>query len=117
VTNHELLKAPRQTLNPQQRQRQFVLRRELTAVLCPACLKPVDALAAAGIDVEASDFGGKETNYCCPHCAARLERITLPLAAAGAWHWRLDHDWLLDRLHKARLYEREHSSEAGESGP
>jgi hypothetical protein len=106
VTNRELLKASKEALGAVDRQRQHLLRVELTAVPCPACLTPVNALSAAGIDIDAYSFGAEEPTYCCPHCLAHLEQV-VPLFPVGpGWLWQLNHNWLAERLHKAELFEQ-----------
>jgi hypothetical protein len=112
MTNRELLATPRERLGPVDRQRQHVLRAELSPAPCPACLQPLDALAAAGVDVDAYRFDAETPACRCPHCGAVLDRV-VPLFAAGpGWHWQLNHSWLAGRLRRARLYDREHPGEA-----
>ena len=78
----------------------------MTAVPCPACKAPLDAVTASGRDVDEYAFGREERSYRCPHCAAVLDRVT-PLVAFGpGWHWVLNYDWLTDRLRRARLYDQ-----------
>src|SRR4051812_35526935 len=108
MTNRELLRAPKETLGPVDRQRRFVLTAELAPVPCPACQAPVDALAAAGLDVDAYDFGRTPRVYRCPHCAAVLERVVPFVAVGPGWFWTVHPAWLAERLAKARQYDREH---------
>jgi uncharacterized protein (UPF0212 family) len=106
MTNRELLAAAREGLSAADRQRQHVLRVELTAMACPACLTPLDAIRAAGIDVDDYRFGQVRHQYQCPDCGAELEQVVPVFAAGPAWHWQLRHGWLAERLQKARLYDR-----------
>jgi hypothetical protein len=109
VTNRELLNAPRESLSPVERQKQFILRVQRTPSSCPACRELVDALTASGLDVDRFEFGVETPPFRCPHCSAVLEQV-VPLVAAGSlWHWQVNHDWLKDMLHKARLHEKSHS--------
>lgn len=105
MTNREILKTPKEQLGSLDRQRQFVLRVELTPVKCPACLKPVDALTAAGIDIDAYQFGVEKQAYRCPHCQAELEQGVPFIAVGPSWHWELKHSWLRDQMRKARFYD------------
>jgi hypothetical protein len=106
MTNRELLAAPRDSLSPAERQKQYVLRAESSPMPCPACRKSADAMTASGTDIDRYRFGVATTSYRCPHCSAELE-IVVPFVATGpGWHWELRHDWLADRLLKASLYER-----------
>lgn len=107
MTNRELLTAPKQSLSVPERQRQFLLRTVLSPMPCPACLKPIDALAAAGIDLDEFDFGATELHYACPHCSASLSKTSPQFGTTPGWYWQLDAVWLADRLEKARAYERE----------
>ena len=108
MTNRELLRAPPHALSPLDRQRRHVLAVESTPVPCPACTVPVDAVTAAGLDVDQYAFGCKSPDYRCPHCRAVLDRVT-PLVAFGpGWHWELNRSWLADRLRRADLYDAEH---------
>jgi hypothetical protein len=106
MTNRELLQADGQTLSPVDRQRQYVLRVELMPMACPACLQPVNAIAAAGIEIDGYRFGQVKHEYRCPHCQAELEQIVPAFAVGPPWHWQLKHSWLAQRLEKARLYDR-----------
>src|SRR5262245_51158307 len=108
MTNRELLRTPRDVLSQADRQRQYVLRVELTPVPWPACTEPVDALTAAGIDVDAYQFGKVRSSYRCPHCAAELEQVVPFISTGGpGWHWTLTQAWLAEQLRKARLYDRQ----------
>src|SRR3954468_981185 len=117
MTNRELLHVPKETLGPVERQRQFVLNVELTPVPCPACQAPVDALTAAGVDIDQFDFGRTRLKYRCPSCAAELEQV-MPFVAVGpGWFWTLNHDWLAERLAEARVYDRDHATEEDTACP
>jgi hypothetical protein len=96
-------------LSEADRQRQFVLRTELTPVPCPGCRRPLDALTAAGIDPDAYDFGRTALSYRCPDCGARLGQV-VPAFPGGRhlWHWEIEADWLRERLAKADAFDREH---------
>jgi uncharacterized protein (UPF0212 family) len=115
MTNRELLKTPKELLSQAERQKLHVLRTELTPVPCPACRKPVDALAASDTDIDAFDFGTSKKAYHCPRCGAGLEQVVPFIAAGGpGWHWLLSHDWLAERLHRARLYDQMTTPATGE---
>src|SRR5262245_63750081 len=115
MTNRELLMTPKEQLSQAERQKQYVLRVELTPVSCPACRQPVDALAASGTDIDEYDFGSTKKEYHCPHCGAGLEQVVPFISTGGpGWHWLLSHDWLAERLHRARLYDQMTTSAAGE---
>ena len=79
----------------------------MTPTPCACCKAPLDALTAAGIDVDAYDFSGKIRWYRCPHCRAELEMVVPVVAVAGSWHWALKHEWLTAMLAKAWAYDRE----------
>ena len=111
MTNRELLRAPPDTLSPPDRQRRHVLAVEMTAVPCPACKAPLDAVTAAGSDVDRYAFGCEAPSYSCPQCGAVLDRVTPVVAFGPGWHWQLNHDWLADRLRKATLYDHQHEEE------
>ena len=107
MTNRVLLMIPKERLTPAERQKQFLLLTEVTPAECPACRELCDALTAAGIGVDAFDFGSGPRTYHCPRCGVTLERVAPPPALARpGWHWRLEPAWLAERLHKARLYEQ-----------
>jgi hypothetical protein len=114
MTNHQLLKTPEQLLSELDRQRLFLLRTEGTPVPCPACKRPVNAFDAAGIDLDAYDFGGTKYEYCCPACGARLEQV-VPLFASGGslWHWHLQDAWLKEQLHKAKAFDQQSPPDNG----
>ncbi len=57
MTNRAILQTPKVRLREVDRQRQFLLRVESTAVPCPACKRLVNAFEAAGITLEEYDFG------------------------------------------------------------
>src|SRR5262245_28967106 len=105
MTNRELLNAPKEKLSQLERQRQYLLRVEMTPVPCPACQAPVDALTAAGVDVDDHDFGHTALSFRCPGCRAELEQIVPLFRATGpGWHWQLRHGWLAERLRRAELF-------------
>jgi hypothetical protein len=109
MTNRELLRTPRDVLSQVDRQRQYLLRVELTPSPCPACREPVNALDAAGIDLDAYQFGKEKTSCCCPACGAELEQVVPVFAFAGpGWHWELQYGWLVERLRRARIYDQQH---------
>lgn len=111
MTTRELLRAWPDTLSPRDRQRQHVLAVASSPVPCPACQTPVDAVTAAGLDIDEYLLGQDTLTYRCPHCQAVLDRITPLIAFGPGWHWQLHHDWLADRLRKAHLYDQEHPAE------
>ena len=107
MTNRELLQTPKDLLSQADRQKQYVLRVELTPVPCPACTKPVDALSASGTDIDAYQFGKTKPSYSCTYCQAELEQVVPFISTGGpGWHWQLRHEWLADQLHKARLHDQ-----------
>jgi len=106
MTNREVLHTPEDLLGELDRQRRFLLRVEGTPAPCPACQTPVNAFDAAGIDLEAYDFGHTTYAYRCPACAAALEQVVPFLAGGGAlWHWVLKPAWLQEQRRKARAFE------------
>jgi hypothetical protein len=107
LTNRDLLTTPKEELSPVDRQRQQVLRIELTPMPCPACHEPVDALSAAGINIDDYSFGSEKPAYRCPHCQAQLEQVVPFIAVGPGWHWQLKHEWLTEMLAKAWAYDRE----------
>jgi hypothetical protein len=108
MTNRQLLTTPEQLLSELDRQRLFLLRTEGTPVPCPACKRPVNAFDAAGIDLDAYDFGATKYEYRCPSCDARLEQV-VPLFSGGStlWHWHLQNDWLQEQLRKAKAFDQQ----------
>lgn len=72
MTNRELLRAPPDTLAPLDRQRRHVLAVKSTPVPCPACRTPVDAITAAGLDVDQTRSG-------------RMPRRTAARTAGRSW--------------------------------
>ena len=77
-------------------------RIEGTAVPCPACKKAVNAFEAAGIAIDAYDFGRTACGYTCPKCGAALEQV-VPLFSIGPlWYWRLQDEWLQRQLEATR---------------
>jgi hypothetical protein len=109
VTNRQLLRTLPERLSSVERQRQHVLAVASIPVPCPACQLPVDAIAAAGLDIDEYTFGTETPGYHCPHCQAVLDRVTPLIAFGPGWHWQLNFQWLAERLNKARLYDRDHS--------
>jgi hypothetical protein len=108
VTNRELLRAPPEKLSQPDRQRRRALAVESAPVPCPVCATSVDAITAAGLDVDQYSFGARTPTYRCPHCGAVLDRVT-PLVALGpGWHWALNRPWLAGRLRRAERYDAEH---------
>lgn len=109
MTNRELLQAPPEGLTPQDKLRGYILAVESSPIPCPACLTPVDAIAARGLDIDQFHFDSRKPSYRCPHCQAVLDRVT-PLVSIGpGWQWQLNQPWLAERLEKARKYDREHA--------
>ena len=72
MTSRELLRMPESLLGKLDRQRVYLLRVEGTPVPCPACQTPVNVFDAAGIDLDAYDFGATPYAFRCPACAARV---------------------------------------------
>ena len=108
MTNRELLRAPPEKLSPLDRQKRHVLAVESTPVPCPACTTPVDAVTAAGLDVDEFTFDARTPTYRCPHCRAVLDRVTPVVALGPGWHWAVNREWLADRLGRADRYDAEH---------
>jgi hypothetical protein len=108
MTNRELLRTPNENLSELDRQTKFLLQKEMTAVPCPVCKKPLDALTAAGIDIDQYDATRTKDQYRCPDCQAELELVVPFVAFGPGWHWQPRHEWLTAMLDKARLYGREH---------
>jgi endogenous inhibitor of DNA gyrase (YacG/DUF329 family) len=102
MTNSELLTTPRELLGALDRQRLFLLRVESQFMPCPACQKPVNAFAAAGITIDDYDFGETKYAYKCPHCHAELEQIVPFFCVGPLWTWQLKQAWLNQQLAKAR---------------
>ena len=117
MINRELLKTPRETLSELDKQRLFLLQVEGTPVPCPACKQPVSALDAAGIDLDAYDFGQTLSSYQCPGCRAELEQV-VPLFPAGGhlWHWQLKENWLQEQLRKAKAFDQQGTANEGAFG-
>lgn len=105
MTNREILNAPKETLSSLERQRQFLLRVNLTAMPCPACHTPLDALTAADVDVDDYDFGVTQLDYHCPSCHAELEHVVPFFAVGPGWFWKLKDSWLQEQLQKAKAYD------------
>ncbi|MCI0355496.1 MAG: hypothetical protein L0099_10730 [Acidobacteria bacterium] len=98
MTNRELLKSPEQLLGELDRQRLFLLRVEGTPLPCPACKQPANVFDAAGIDLDAHDFGATKYDYSCPACGAELEQVVPFVAGGQLWHWQLKYSWLREQL-------------------
>ena len=82
MTNREILKTPPSLLREVDRQRLFLLRVDGTPMPCPACKTPINLFDAAGLDLDAYDFGSTKYEYRCPGCAAELEQV-VPFIAGG----------------------------------
>jgi hypothetical protein len=108
VTNRELLRASPATLSPLDKQRRHVLAVESTPVPCPVCKAPLDAITAAGLDIDHYRFDAKTPSYRCPHCHALLDRVTPLIALGPGWLWQINNEWLAVQLDKARRYDQEH---------
>ena len=80
---------------------------------CPACRQPVDAIRAAGIDLDGYDFGRTKLQYCCPNCLARLEQVVPFMIDGPGWHWQLNHECLAARLETANQHD--HHKETSQS--
>jgi hypothetical protein len=108
MTNRQLLQTPEPLLSELDKQRLFLLRTEGTPVPCPACKRPVNAFDAAGIDLDAYDFGATQYAYRCPACGARLEQV-VPLISSGGslWHWLLQDAWLQEQLRRAKAFDQQ----------
>ena len=102
MTNRELLRTTPERLGALDKQRRHVLAVESTPAPCPVCRAPVDAITASGLDVDQYSFDAKTPNYCCPHGQAVLDRVTPLIALGPGWLWQINHDWLTERLEKAR---------------
>ena len=89
MTNRELLVVPRERLSPAQRQRQALLRAELTEAPCPACRAPLSPLAAAGVDLDDWHLGQRPTGHHCPRCGVALQQAVAPGTGGPGWCWRL----------------------------
>ncbi len=112
MTNRELLNTPKRLLSEVDKQRLFLLRVESAPMPCPACKKACNAFEAAGIAVDAYDFGRTGHNYTCPACGAELEQV-VPLFSIGPlWGWLLKDEWLQQQLQKAKAFDRQR--QAGE---
>lgn len=101
MTNRELLQAPESALSGLDRQRRYLLRVESTPSPCPACRTPVNVFAAAGIDLDAYDFGATLLAYRCPSCRAELDQVVPFFPAPHPWLWVLKPAWLREQLRKA----------------
>jgi hypothetical protein len=110
MTNRELLQRPVGELDGLDRQRQFLLRLELTPMPCPGCRRAVHALEASGTDIDQYDFSPTKVEYCCPHCAAGLEQVVPAFSVGPLWHWELKLDWLRQQLDKAKRFDEQAGS-------
>jgi hypothetical protein len=117
MTNRQLLQTPKELLSELDKQRLFLLQVEGTPAPCPACKVKVNALDAAGIDIDAYDFGKTQHSYRCPDCSADLEQIVPMIAGGGSlWYWQLKHSWLQEELRKAKAFDEQSKSNES-SGP
>jgi hypothetical protein len=107
MTNRELLYAPADQLGSDDRQKQVMLQAEVTPLPCPACRNPLWPLRASGLTIDEFDFGLTDRKYRCPFCLAELERVVPVIAVGPGWFWMLNHDWLAERLAKARQYDED----------
>jgi hypothetical protein len=107
MTNRELLQTPNEQLSQLQRQKKYVLQKEMTPVPCPVCKKPLDAITAAGIDIDQYDATKSKDQYRCPDCQAELELVVPFIAFGPGWHWQIRHEWLTAMLAKAWAYDRD----------
>lgn len=85
LTNSELLDAagPLYSLD---KQRRYVLQTEvLPRRPCPACFHQSNVLEAAGVELDAYDFGSTELEYRCPNCKRALRNDLLFLSGAFVW--------------------------------
>jgi hypothetical protein len=113
MTNRELLHTPKQALKEVDKQRLFLLRLEGTPMPCPACRHPINVFDAAGIDIDAYDFGKTEYEYRCRTCQAELEQVVPFIASGPLWRWQLRETWLQDQLRKAKTFDQQGKSDAG----
>lgn len=105
MTNRALLRVPEQVLGKLDRQRLFLLLVEGTPIRCPACKTPVNVFDAAGIDLDAYDFGATPYAYCCPGCGAALTQVLPLFPGLHSWHWELKGEWLQEQLRKAKAFD------------
>jgi hypothetical protein len=106
MLNRDLLQTPKGLLSELDKQRLFLLRVEGTPVPCPACKTPVDAFSAAGIDIDAYDFGTTCYSYRCTSCIAELDQV-VPLFSGGGhvWLWQLKDCWLQEQVGKGKAFD------------
>lgn len=105
MTNREILDARPELLSEQDRQRQYVLRVELTVMPCPACGRGLNYFEAAHINLDDYDLGATRHECACL-CGAELEQVIPVLSGSPQpWHWRLRQSWLQTQLEKARAYD------------
>jgi uncharacterized protein (UPF0212 family) len=107
MTNRELLQTLPELLDGLGKQRQFLLRVELTPMPCPCCRNGVHALEASDTDLERYDFTTTKVDYRCPHCGAELEQVVAVFNVAVLWHWELKPAWLRRQLDKARRFDEQ----------
>jgi hypothetical protein len=112
MTNRELLQSSEQVLKELDRQRLFLLRVEGTPMPCPACKHAVNVFDAAGIDLDAYEFGKSQYAFRCPSCSAELDQV-VPFVAGGPhlWHWQLEGAWLQEQLRKAKAFDQRSQSD------
>ena len=108
MTNRELLASTEAVLSGLDRQRRFVLVTERRPMPCPACKTPINAFDAAGIDIDAYDFGVTTHPYRCPACGAELDQVVPFISLAGnSWHWQINHAWLQEQMRKAMALDQQ----------
>ena len=108
MVNRDILKTSKALLSELDKQRLFLLRVESTPMPCPACKTPVDAITAAGIDLDDYDFGTTTYSYRCPSCRAELDQIVPAFpASASIWLWQLKDSWLQQQLKKAKAFDQQ----------
>jgi uncharacterized protein (UPF0212 family) len=117
MVNRDLLKTPKELLSELDKQRLHLLRVESAAMPCPACKTPVDAISAAGIDLDAYDFGTTRYSYRCPTCSAEVDQV-VPLFPGGGhvWLWQLKESWLQAQRQKAKAFDQLPKAKEG-TGP
>jgi hypothetical protein len=113
MTNRELLNTPKALLSEVDKQRLFLLRVEGQPMPCPACQKPINVFDAAGIPLDAYDFGKTNHAYRCATCGAELEQVVPAFSIGPLWSWQLKADWLQRQLDKAREFDRQARPEGG----
>jgi hypothetical protein len=107
VTNRELLDMPPALLDEAERRRLYLLRLQAQSPPCPACLAPVSGFEAAGVTVDAYDFGATKRELRCPGCGCRLEAVlTFVPGYRHRWHWGVQPAWRRRQLDNARAFDR-----------